>query len=473
MMWKETNRKFGPIYRQIMDQVMKNIEQGKLAPGERLPSERKLATVFRTNRTTVVRALDELREIGVITSRQGSGRYVNQTEWGKFSVPRINWRQLFSQRYEQVDDWYEERIKEAKKSPEFLDLFSSEMPNDLLPDVQFPAHMMEEIINEEQKMTDLGYLPLVKEIKKYLNEKFNFDFSRTQLVVTVGGQQAIFLILQTILSSGEAIAVEAPSFFYRLPLFKATGTRLFGIPMDQEGIDLAILEKSIKKNKIKAVLVNPNYQNPTGKVMSQKRRKDLVKLCRRYQLPIIEDDVFSDLSLVEKTPSSIHSLDPENVLYIGSLSRLLGKTTKVGWIVGPQALIFKLAKAQQVMEFSMSIFTQIAATAVFEESYDAKLARVHEQLQEKSLLLQQWSKRQSFFTVCPINGGYYAWLTWEGKSLTTEIANKIIERGLGVAPSWLFGKESNGIRINFSRLDQKKMLIFAKKMEYLGRLLQE
>ncbi len=472
-MWKETNRKFGPIYRQIMDQVMKNIEQGKLAPGERLPSERKLATVFRTNRTTVVRALDELREIGVITSRQGSGRYVNQTEWGKFSVPRINWRQLFSQRYEQVDDWYEERIKEAKKSPEFLDLFSSEMPNDLLPDVQFPAHMMEEIINEEQKMTDLGYLPLVKEIKKYLNEKFNFDFSRTQLVVTVGGQQAIFLILQTILSSGEAIAVEAPSFFYRLPLFKATGTRLFGIPMDQEGIDLAILEKSIKKNKIKAVLVNPNYQNPTGKVMSQKRRKDLVKLCRRYQLPIIEDDVFSDLSLVEKTPSSIHSLDPENVLYIGSLSRLLGKTTKVGWIVGPQALIFKLAKAQQVMEFSMSIFTQIAATAVFEESYDAKLARVHEQLQEKSLLLQQWSKRQSFFTVCPINGGYYAWLTWEGKSLTTEIANKIIERGLGVAPSWLFGKESNGIRINFSRLDQKKMLIFAKKMEYLGRLLQE
>ena len=144
-MWKEIDKTKGPIYRQMMDQIMKNIENGNLAPGERLPSERKLAAAFRTNRTTVVRALDELRDLGVLTSRQGSGRYVNQTEWGKFSVPRINWRELFSQRYEQVDDWYEERIKEVKKQPDFLDLFSSEMPNKLLPDVQFPAHTMADI----------------------------------------------------------------------------------------------------------------------------------------------------------------------------------------------------------------------------------------------------------------------------------------------------------------------------------------
>ncbi len=148
------------------------------------------------------------------------------------------------------------------------------MPNKLLPDVQFPAHTMAEMITEEQKMMDLGYLPLVEKIEGYLSDEFQFDFSRTQLLVTVGGQQAIFLILQTLLSNGDAVAVESPSFFYRLALFRATGTRLFGIPMDDEGIDLAILEKSIQKNKIKAVLVNPNFQNPTGKVMSQKRRND-------------------------------------------------------------------------------------------------------------------------------------------------------------------------------------------------------
>lgn len=474
-MWKEIDKTMGPIYRQMMDQIMKNIENGNLASGEKLPSERQLAAVFKTNRTTVVRALDELRNLGVLTSRQGSGRYVNQTEWGKFSVPRINWRELFSQRYEQVDDWYEERIKEAKKQPNFLDLFSSEMPNKLLPDVQFPARTMTEMIIEEQKMTDLGYLPLVEKIKEYLNAECQFDFSCTRLLVTVGGQQAIFLILQTILSNGDAVAVEAPSFFYRLDLFRATGTRLFGIPMDDEGIDLASLEKSIQKNKIKAVLVNPNFQNPTGKVMSQKRRNDLVVLCRKYQVPIVEDDVFSDLSFqeVEKRPVSIHSLDPENVLYVGSLSRLLGKTTKIGWIIGPKMLIFKLAKAQQMMEFSMSIFTQIAATTVFEESYDAKLALVRKRLQEKSLLLQKWSQGQSFFTVCPIKGGYYAWVTWEGKKMTAEIASEVVTKGLGVAPSWLFGRETKGLRINFSRLDQDRMVVFAKRMGELANWLKE
>lgn len=474
-MWEEIDKTTRPIYRQVMDQIMKNIENGNLASGERLPSERKLAAAFRTNRTTVVRALDELRDLGVLTSRQGSGRYVNQTEWGKFAVPRINWRALFSQRYEQADDWYEELIEEAKKQPDFLDLFSSEIPNKLLPDVQFPAHSMTEMITEEQKMTDLGYLPLVEKIEEYLNDAFQFDFSRTRLLVTVGGQQAIFLILQTLLSSGDAVAVEAPSFFYRLALFRATGTRLFGIPMDDEGIDLTILEKYIQKNKIKAILVNPNFQNPTGKVMSQKRRNDLVILCRKYQVPIVEDDVFSDLSFqeIEKRPVSIHSIDPENVLYVGSLSRLLGKTTKIGWIIGPQTLVFKLAKAQQMMEFSMSVFTQVAATAVFEESYAAKLALVRKQLQEKSLLLQEWSREQNFFKVWPIKGGYYAWLTWEGKKMTAEIASEAVAKGLGVAPSWLFGRETNGIRINFSRLDQDRMAIFARRMEELANRLQE
>ncbi|MGC3625339.1 aminotransferase class I/II-fold pyridoxal phosphate-dependent enzyme, partial [Enterococcus faecium] len=82
---------------------------------------------------------------------------------------------------------------------------------------------------------------------------FELAFSPNQLLVTGGGQQAIFLIFQTILSAGEGIAVETPSFFYRLPLFKASGTRLFGIPMDDEGIDLEKLKESIHKNKLKAV----------------------------------------------------------------------------------------------------------------------------------------------------------------------------------------------------------------------------
>ena len=83
-MWEVIDKKQRPIYRQIMDQVMKNIENGNLDPNVPLPSERKLAVIFQTNRTTVVRALDELRDLGVLISRRGSGRFVNQTEWGRY-----------------------------------------------------------------------------------------------------------------------------------------------------------------------------------------------------------------------------------------------------------------------------------------------------------------------------------------------------------------------------------------------------
>lgn len=473
-MWKIVDKKNGLMYRQIMNQVMENIEKGKLHPGDRLPSERKLAQVFQTNRTTIVRALDELRDLGIIVSRQGSGRYINQTQWGRYVVPRINWRELFSQRYEQMDDDYEKRLNERKIQSDFLDLFSSEMSKELLPNVCFPAYSLEDILEKEQHMTSFGYRHLIEKIKQYLIEKFLFDFSKTELLVTSGGQQAIFLILQTILSDSDAIAVETPSFFYRLSLFRATGIRLFGIPMDNEGIDLTKLEASIKKNKIKAVLVNPNFQNPTGKVMSQKRREDLVRLCRKHQLPIIEDDVFSDLAfqtIDRQKLSSIHSIDPENVLYIGSLSRVLGQTTKIGWIVGLRSFITRLAKAQEMMEFSMNIFTQMVATTVFDESYDAKMAIVREELFKKSVLLMDWAEEQDFFEVCPINGGYYAWITWNGKKLTREIAEEMIRLGIGLAPSFLFGEDLNGLRVNFSRIDESQLSLFKSKMEILAHWL--
>lgn len=474
-MWQKIDKAQGPAYRQMMDQIMRKIEQGELNQGERLASERKLAEAFGVNRSTVVHALEELRALGILTSKQGSGRYVNQTEWGKFSIPRIDWRQLIAHRYEQSINHYEEKINRGKKqTSEFLDLYSSEMPNELLPDFQFPSYSLADILMEEKRMNRYGYLPLKEKITGYLKEELQLTFAADQLLVTGGGQQAIFLILQTILSSGDAIAVESPSFFYRLPLFKAAGIRLFGVAMDEEGIDLKQLETSILKNQVKAVLVNPNFQNPTGKVMSQKRREALVQLCRRYQLPIIEDDVFTDFSFSEMNEvQPLRLLDPDNVLYIGSLSRVLGRTTKIGWVLGPETLIARLANAQEMMEFSLSIVSQMLATSVFDEAFLSKMSLVRQQLVKRSQRLIDWSKEQTFFELHPIKGGYYAWLTWEGKQLSTEIADELIAQGLGIAPAQLFGEEVNGLRLNFSRLSEEELPKFSELMNQAAEMLKK
>ena len=296
-MWTRITKHKGSAYQQIMDQILKKIENGQLQPGDKLPSERMFADFFGVNRTTVVHALDELRGLGILESRQGSGRFISSVTWGDFSEPRIDWRQLISARYDKIVDSYGEKVKEASRKSDFLDLYSSEMPLDVLPNMKMPNYTLEGILKEEQAVSVFGYQPLMAQIRERLIRNNGFSFKKSQLLITGGGQQAIFLILQTILSVGDAIAVESPTFFYRLPLFKALGTRLFGIPMDDQGIDLEKLEEAIHKHKIKAVLVNPNFQNPTGTVMAAERRQRLVALCRKYQLPIIEDDCVCRFSL--------------------------------------------------------------------------------------------------------------------------------------------------------------------------------
>ncbi|MBO1298763.1 MULTISPECIES: PLP-dependent aminotransferase family protein [unclassified Enterococcus] len=474
-MWTKVNKNKGSAYQQVMDQIVKKIESGQLQPGDKLPSERLFADFFGVNRTTVVHALDELKGLGILESRRGSGRFISSLTWGDFSEPRIDWRQLISARYGKIVDTYGEKVKEASRKSDFLDLYSSEMPVDVLPNVEMPNYTLEGIIKEEQAVSVFGYQPLMAQIRERLVKTNGFSFKKSQLLVTGGGQQAIFLILQTILSVGDAIAVESPTFFYGLPLFKALGTRLFGIPMDEHGIDLDRLEEAILKHKIKAVLVNPNFQNPTGTVMSAERRQHLVVLCRKYKLPIIEDDVFSDLAFSPETQaaiSPIHAIDPENVLYVGSLSRLLGETTKIGWIVGPAILIQRLSEAQKMMDVSLSIFTQMAATAVFDSSFEQNMTSLRQRLETNSQLIREWIDSQDFFQLAPLSGGYYAWLTWNGGKMTKALAERLLREGVGVAPGYLFGEEK-GLRINYSRLERQHLPLFIAQMDKLRRWLEE
>ena len=197
-------------------------------------------------------------------------------------------------------------------------------------------------------------------------------------------------------------------------------------------------------------------------------------MCRQYRLPIIEDDVFTDLSFLKQDEVlPIRTIDPDNVLYVGSLSRILGKTTKIGWLIGPETFILQLAKAQEMMEFPMNILTQITAANVFDEAIDLKMLDVRKKLKEKSQLISIWAESQSFFKLHSILGGYYAWITWDGKKLDPQLAEKVVDMGLGIAPSLLFGQDINGIRINYSRLDEANISLFYSKMKILEQWLTE
>lgn len=467
-MWELKREKGVPVYVSIIELILAYIKKGELLPGERLPSERKLAEYFNVNRSTVVHALDELVALGWIVRRQGSGTLVNEGKWGISTTPRTDWRRYLEQNaFAKVNPFVEQIEQMIKDSSDgLLDLYTGELPLDLIPSFAFPPLTWKHFLEEEQQ-DDLGYFPLRQSISRETEKEYDFSLPPESLLITSGAQQALFLILQVLLQSGDSVAIEDPSFLYALPIFQAAGIRLYGVKMDQEGIDLDALEKTILQHRVKMVMVNPSFQNPTGKTMSMKRRKGLVELCQNYQIPILEDDVFAKLNFVASDQiQPLKKLDPENVLYIGSLSKILGSTTKIGWLSAPSSVNQQLAEARKMMDFSLSIFPQLLANlALTDEAFPKKVATLKKEVERRGKAVFKILDKMNEWEVSMPQGGYYIWARWRHGNLQPKDWALFLEEGLLIAPSFFFSENQDSMRINFSRVDEAMLPIFKAKLQ--------
>lgn len=470
-MWELDTTKKIPVYQQIMEQIIEYIQTGQLNPGDRLPSERKLADRYGVNRSTVVHALEELVSLGWIIRKQGSGTLVNEGRWGRSATPRMNWRQLLSREIPRIETYLLE-LHELQKDPQALDLYTGELPLDLIPDFQLPAYTWEELLIEEKKQRELGYPPLQKVICERLAREQGLKVGTNQVLITSGAQQALFLLLQIMLEAGDSVAIEDPSFLYSLPIFDTAGVRLYGVPMDEEGMQIEALEQLILAKKVKLIIVNPTFQNPTGNTMTLKRRKQLIALSEKYQLPIVEDDVFSELNF-EQLPSSLKALAPYQVIHLGSLSKVFGSSIKIGWIIADQNLIQRLAEAKQMMDFSISVFPQVVA-------YTALTDRAFEE-NRHSLIATLESKRNYFYQYAQsvaddwefksINGGLYVWLKWRHQRLTRKDWAHFLQEKLLVAPSFLFSNDTMAMRVNYTRMTEEECRAFFVKLKKISGII--
>lgn len=466
-MWSLKKEKGVPVYVSIIELILSYIKKGDLLPGERLPSERKLATYFQVNRSTVVHALDELVALGWIIRKQGSGTIVNEGKWGISTTPRTDWRRYLEQNAFAKVNPYTEQIESMIKQVDndALDLYTGELPLDLIPSFSFPPLTWKHFLEEEQQ-DDLGYFPLRQSISRETEKEYGFSLLPESLLITSGAQQALFLILQVLLQSGDSVAIEDPSFLYALPIFQAAGIRLYGVKMNQEGICLESLEKMIRQHRIKMVMVNPSFQNPTGKTMSMARRKGLIKLCQKYQIPILEDDVFAKLNFVSSDQiQPLKKLDPENVLYIGSLSKILGSTTKIGWLSAPTSVNQQLAEARKMMDFSLSIFPQLLANlALTDNDFSNKISHLKKNVEQRGNAVFEVLNQMDEWDVRMPQGGFYIWARWKKGNLRQKDWAVFLQEGLLVAPSFFFSEKQDSIRINFTRVDHENLPIFKAKL---------
>ncbi|MEG0285756.1 MAG: PLP-dependent aminotransferase family protein [Vagococcus sp.] len=460
-----------PLYRQLMNEIIIQIKDEELQKGERLPSERILAKEVGVNRSTVVRTYDELDAQGFVERRPNSGTYVLGTQSESFSIKKMN-TTIFSSIHqsEKITQFYSD-IRKAihTNSDKLIDTYTGELPSELIPNIDLPQLKWQEFLNERND--SLGYYPLRQEIRQLMNEGIE-----TEIMLTAGGQQSLFLLLQVLLKPGDTVAIEAPSFFNGLSLLQSMAINIIEIPVDSDGMKVAYLEEKMEKETIQLVLTNPNFQNPTGSSMTLKRRKQLVSLCQLYRIPIIEDDVFGQLFYKENSSlPRLKSLAPKQVIYLGSLSKVLGKEIQLGWIEASKKVLDQVKKLRDESESQLSIFPQVlAAHALQSETFKEELIELRTHLLAlKSLFIETLEQQlKGEFTYINPQGGYYIWLTYRGRKLMETDWYYFLEKGILIFPSFFISSDVQSCRINLSRLDNKSIPEFISRLSEIVEIWQ-
>jgi len=472
-MWSINKTLKIPYYQQIYEQIIQAIQTGELNPGDTLPPERTLAALYKVNRSTIVRALDELVSLGWITRRQGSGTQIAEGRWGSRQLSMHHWRHLLTNTSLKEDPYLIE-IKKQQALQDSLDLYAGDLPDSLIPDFEFPSITWEKVLKEEKKLTSTGYQPLKAWLLAHLGTQLNLPIDHQDLLITSGSTQGISLLMQVLLEAGDAIGTEDPSFLFSIPLFSSLRIRLIGLKQDNEGILPHELETAIQNKRIKLLYLNPTHQNPTGQTMSLTRRKQIIAICQKYQLPIIEDDVFSELAFGELLPS-LKSLAPEQVIYVGSLSKLFGPSIKIGWLLAPKKLITSLADAKKSMDIDTALFPQWLATiALSSSAYQQQQAQLISELKQRSdQFIQALDSLKTDWTFKPISGGLYYWLTWQHQTLTRKDWQLFLEENLLIAPAFLFSSDTMSVRINYTRIASDDLENFKHKLSIITQRLRE
>jgi len=212
-----------------------------------------------------------------------------------------------------------------------------------------------------------GYPALREELALFMKSKGIQDVDASGLIVTTGSQQALDLIGKTLLDEGDVALVEAPTFLATIQCFKLYGPKVLGVPIDENGVRVDLLEEMIQAHRPKLIYLVPTFGNPSGAMLSLERRKRVLELAVKYQTVVIEDDPYGDLYFDGELAPSLLSLthlvpgSRDWLVYCGSLSKVLSPGLRVGWMVAPAALLQRATMCKQFSDAHTSTFAQATA----------------------------------------------------------------------------------------------------------------
>jgi DNA-binding transcriptional MocR family regulator len=470
------------LYQQIAKNIELKINSEVLRIGDKLPSVREICREQGVSMSTVLEAYYFLEGLGLIESRPKSGYFVCNLPKRKIAVPEISQPGSNSD-YNQTEMLID-KVFPGFHSEEFI-LFSVGVPSkELLP----IARLNKCLTKAMRELPASG----TQYEKVQGNERLRRQIARTSLhwgghleaddlVITSGCMDALCLSLMATTNPGDTIAVESPVYFGLIQLAQSMGRKIIEMPTDPvTGIDIASIKKLVAYDKLNAVFVMSNFNNPLGSCMPEENKKELVQFLTEREIPIIEDDIYADLYFGDHRPKSCKTFDTTgNVLWCGSISKTLAPGYRVGW-VAPGKFKTKLIRQKLYTSISSATITQqVIATFLETGRYENHLRKMRNTLHSNYLRMTRCIAENfpEDIKLSKPQGGFMLWIEFPEKINTIALLDELTKEKITIAPGRVFTLQDqylNCMRLSYGMSwNEKVEMALVKIGELCGKLLQK
>lgn len=463
-----------PLYRQVYLHIRRAILGGQLPAGSRLPSTRVLAQELGVSRNTVAAAFDQLYAEGFIEGRVGSGSYVTDcicetlveacADNPKAAAPVVPdvggpglSRRGAVMANARIVEQHARHVGYFRPGSPALDAF--------------PHALWQRLVAKRLRLRETaignygppaGYEPLRRAVAGYLATARGVVCSPDQVIITAGAQAALDLCARILADPGDKAWIEDPGYLGARGAFRAAGLDIVPVPVDEEGLDVAVGEAQAPHARL--AYITPSRQYPTGPVMSVARRLALLDWARRNDAWIIEDDYDSEYRYCGRPLTALQGLDGgRRVFYIGTFSKVLFPDLRLGYLVVPEQLVGEVVRARAVASGPLPVFNQAVVADFMEEGhFTAHIRRMRSLYAERQEAMVEAGRTHmaGMLDMQPAAGGLQLIGRVQDGVSDLDLVERAGAAGMAVTPlsqMYLGGTVENGLILGFAAVDARAM----------------
>jgi len=447
-----------PLVDQIVHGIREQIEEQELRPGARLPSIRAFANAHNVSRFTVVEAYDRLVAQGYLLSRRGAGFFATSCHSPQAPTARAD-------RNTRNDElvWLLRRLLEAREGTVLAG--GPWLSGSWLDDANIRRSLRALAGRPGGHVTQYGdpygCPALRRQLAHVILPDVGVNAGDAQILLTTGASQALDLIVRRMLAPGDSVLVDDPGYYNLFGNLRGHGVRLLGVPRGVEGPDTERLDELAAEHRPKLYFTQSVLQNPTGTSMAPRVAYRVLQSANRHDFRIVEDDIFSDLEPANTT--RLATLDQlERVIYVGSFSKTLSGSLRVGFIAANPAVREDLADAKMITGIASSLFSeQLVYDLLADGHYRKFTARTRERIAEARCNVIEAFEGMGMEVFCRAEAGLFLWGRFRHIADSLPLAETASRRNLLIAPGTVFRpnlQPSPWMRFNVAVCDDREVL---------------